>query len=482
MSPVVIPWPTTALPGRRPGEGQGDLVNAYAVQIGQLIEVRRTPGLSFGLQITPSIDRVPRGMLATPFRLLHVWDGKVWSAGLDGADVPIAGSLPGTDRVTMAQNMRYPIPQVVIVDDLGAYEVDLNTNTVIPYSDTTLGAVESVEYYAGYFIFTRTNGDIVASDLQSTVIPDLSWAKAEYASDAVLRTKSTGAALLVMGTRSVEIWVDVGSSPFPLQRSSAIDVGLFGKFAVAGGASEWEGGVLFVGSDYTVRQMQGQVAKIVSNDDVAHDIFQWRATPDLVFAQVYNFEQQSVFSIMTTDWTWEFNIATGQWHRRDSYGIPYWRATAATNFAGRWYAQDWLEGKLFEVTPGVYAEDNQRMRFRVDSGPIKIFPGSIRIPSIDIDMSVALGKTGVPSPFETNPSCMISWSHDGGAHWARPLARSFGRVGRFAQKVTVNNLGRSTSQGCRIRLEVTDPVPVVIIGGLSVRTKPGGRVRSMGTP
>ena len=47
-----------------------------------------------------------------------------------------------------------------------------------------------------------------------------------------------------------------------------------------------------------------------------------------------------------------------------------------------------------------------------------------------------------------------------------------GRVGRYAQKITVNNLGRSTHHGTRIRVEVIDPVPATILGGVSTSTKP----------
>ena len=64
MAPVQIPWPTTALPGRHPGESQGTLVNAYAVKIGEQIRIRRTAGLKrFATPPTPSPKRIPRGML-----------------------------------------------------------------------------------------------------------------------------------------------------------------------------------------------------------------------------------------------------------------------------------------------------------------------------------------------------------------------------------------------------------------------------------
>jgi hypothetical protein len=86
-------------------------------------------------------------------------------------------------------------------------------------------------------------------------------------------------------------------------------------------------------------------------------------------------------------------------------------------------------------------------------------------------MTVGIGATGTPSPFQTSPTVMVSWSHDGGAKWGNPVARTLGGEGRYATKVTVNSLGRSTHHGCMIRLEVTDPVWVQLESAVSTRTK-----------
>lgn len=134
--------------------------------------------------------------------------------------------------------------------------------------------------------------------------------------------------------------------------------------------------------------------------------------------------------------------------------------------------QDFNDGKVFEVMQGVYHEDGQRMRFLCESGPMKTFPASVRIPSVEIDVSVAIGKLNVPSPYETDPAIMVSWSHDGGANWSNPLARSLGRLGRYGTLVSVRNLGRSTHHGTRIRVEATDPVPIVIQGGVARNISP----------
>jgi hypothetical protein len=472
MTTVPIPWPMTSLPGRWPGESQGQLVNAYAVKIGDVVRIRRTAGLRrFHTLVTPA-NRTSRGTLEAAGNLFHAWNGELDVYDSSGLNRIAINGLPGSQPVTMAKNMRPITPDVVIVSENGASIYDLSDYTVKPYPSGSMGAVNSVEYYSGYFFFTRQDGTIIASDLQQTTIPDLSEATAEYTADDLWRTKSVGSALAVMSAKSIEFWVDVGASPFPLQRQSAIDVGLISPWAVAGGANVWENGLLWVAGDWTVRMLSGFTPVVVSTDDVTRDIRNGDQNGHPLHAQVYVFNAQAIWSVSCQDWTWEFNLVTKAWHKRESYQLPNWRAGFACHYGNRWIAQDATgKGVLYEITPDAYDEDGERLRWCVESAPIKEFPANVRLPSIDVDMTVGLGVTGTPSPFQTNPTVMVSWSHDGGAKWGNPVARTLGGEGRYATKVTVNSLGRSTHHGCMIRLEVTDPVWVQLESAVSTRTK-----------
>jgi len=484
MPATPVPWPTNAMPGKRPGEGYGDLINAYAVKRGESLEIRRTPGFKRLVEIAPEAQ-VARGMFATNDRLYYVFDRKLYYRTAGGLDGVITGNLVGdTTPVTFAVNLRpsdaspYPGPNVVLVegDGLGRWLIDEANNILEAYPDADLPFSTSVEYYAGYFFFVSPTNDMYASDLQNPEIPDFSTARAEYAPDPLLRLKMDGAVLLAFGTRTIEVWIDVGSAGWPLSRQSTIDTGLLGMWAVAGGSNRWGNGVFFVANDYTVRHVNGTDPRLISSDDVAYDIWRARDVPNDIHACVYDFEQQGILSItcIPRGWTWEFNLATNVWHRRDSYGLDHWRGAWATSFQNRWFVQDLQHARIQEIMPNVYEEDGERMRFRAESAPIKTFPKATRIPNIDVDMTNALGGQNVPSPYQTNPAAMFSWSKDGGATWGRPVARSFGRIGRYGQKITLNGLGRSTSHGLRIRCDVVDPVPAVLRSAISQRTRFSG--------
>jgi hypothetical protein len=472
MPGTPVPFPLSALPGARPGEGQGDLENVYAIKVGDEISHRRVPGLRRFTTPTPS-SRTPRGQLVVDNYLLSAWTGVLERTLANGVTDTITGALAGSSRVTMARNIRPSGAQVVVVSEIGTYIVDPFTGTLetypnaailadYPNSAANLGQVESVDYYAGYLIFTRRNGTIVASGLQNAGIPNSSYGVAQYAADDLLRVLNNGETVLLFGTSTIEVWQDVGTSPFPLARAAVVDVGLLAKFCVAGGAGQWERGVLFIAADNTVRRLDGYNPVIVSNQAVERDIASaWRSPGD-INCSVYVSNGQSFFTIKHPDWCWELNVGTGAWHRRKSQFLTTWRASWPIRFDNHWLAQDAVDDGLVEITHDVYDEVGRRLVCRSESLPLKDFPASLRVPLAQFDFTVGVGSLGG----DADPEVMISWSFNGGASWSNPLSRSLGKEGEYGKLISVRNLGRSTHHGLRLRWEISDPVPVTFRGAL----------------
>lgn len=476
MAGTQIPWPVTARlhnNAQLTGEHQGDLLNVYAFKSGDVIQWKRAPGLKrFTSSRNEASRRIPRGTLMVDNYILAGWDDGLEAVTANGTVIPLTGTVAGTDPLIMARNLRN-IPEIAIVTESGSYLANLDTMTVVPYPLTdvseaqdgsemvdVLGAVNSVDYYNGYFIFTRPNGDIVASDLQSANIPELSDDKAQAAADGALRVLNNGETVLIFGTSTIEVWADVGKSPFPLARSTVIPVGLLGPYAVAGGPAVWERGVLFVASDFTVRQMDGYTPQIVSNEAVSRDIMDARFEADQIMAQVYVFNSHAIFSLTHPDWCWEYNLTTGSWHRRRSLTDTTWRAGFACNFAQRWLAQDWKKDGLLEIDPDTYHEDGDRLLAMLTSAPLKDFPISVRVPTLYFDFEVGMGRVDAAGVEGADPGVMLSWSHDGGATWSNPLARSLGRQGQRSRLIDLRNTGRSSHRGIMLRWAITDPVDV----------------------
>ena len=449
--------------------------------------------------------------------LLSVWGDTVTRTLADGSEETLVGTLPGDEPVTMARNLATP-PDVVAVAGGLAWWLDLGaglTGEIHPYPDTVLdpgtpeettivlGPVNSVDYYSGYFVFSRPNNEIVASNLQTIDLDGLSFDKAEAAPDTLYRVYGASPILLVCGPDTIEVWQDVGASPFPFQRVTVIPVGLIAPWAIAGGAKIWDRPVLFVANDATVRQLKGYDPIIVSNESVVADIEELAAAgdADTLQAQVYTHGDNAIWSLSSPSWTWEYNLSTSAWHRRQSYQPRHhhtnapapWRARFAARFDHKWYAQDELDGGLLEITvtaqqepdivrlptshpdtPIFYDIYRAPLIARCESAAAKEMPVNLRLPTIYLDFTVGHDVSGMPEPV-----VMLSWSHDGGATWSNPLSRHLGGRGEYRTLVKLNNTGRSSWQGMRLRWEVVNPVPVVFHGAVAPRAQPS-RPRQIG--
>lgn len=486
MAGVPFPFALTSMPGQRPGESQGELINCYAVKKGDEVHFQRTPGLD---RWTPALAeasrRIPRGMLNVDNYLLVAAEDRLEWVDAMGAIYPSTGEvLIGEKPVTMARNGRQQ-PEVIITTDNGTYYTDPATMELQTYptaaivadplyadSAARLGAANAVEHYAGYFFWTRPDGTIVGSDLLNAGIPALSFDQARQVSDETFKPFNAGDTLLIMGSKSVEAWVDVGKTPFPLQFASVMNVGMLGRDCVAGGPQQWEHGVFFVASDYTVRAVDGYQAVPVSHPDVERDIYEARLVPDGFHAQVNAVDGQAIFSVSHYNWCWQFNLKTGAWHKRKSWNTTgWWRGRSSTQFKNSWYVQDLKKDGLLEITPEYHKEDDEPLVARMTSAPLKDFPLSVRVPLVHIDCSVGIGRLGQPYNIE-QPAIQISWSHNGGASFGNPLIRSLGQQGQYSTLVKVHNLGRTTHHGMMLRLEVSDPVPFVIRGAIAPTLKP----------
>lgn len=466
MPAAKVVFPTSSAPGYRPGEGAGSLVNCYADKDGDHVAWFRSPGLS---SFSDTGIETPRGFLATDSTFYAAVLDKLVSINSAGAPTTLGNNLSGSAPVTMARNNLAPTPSIAIVADNVAYVV--SGGTVVAYPDADVGSPNSVASIDGYLVFTYGNGDIIASDLNSTAINTLSRARAESNPDPLLRGIVRGGIFYACGSATIEPWRNAGTSPFPLERyPTVIPVGLFGQWAVAGYEDGWDGPVIFVASDGTVRTLSQFTTARVSTRDVERDI-QGVAAASTLKAYVYTDGGNAFWVLSSPTWTWEYNVTTQEWHQRKSFGLTRWRGEFSAKAFGRWVVGDTGSTKVQYVSSAYLTEDGDPLVARAE-GVLKDFPARMRIPSLDFDFTVGQGvETGLV-PIETDPQVAISVSHDGGASWSNPLWRKLGRQGDFKRQIRAHNLGRSTPQGTRVSWEVSDPVWVQFRGTTALNLIP----------
>jgi hypothetical protein len=467
-----------------PGEGAGRLVNALSLVDGA--ETRWFPAPGLDPVATIGVGG-PRGSLLVDDALLVARADNLYALNA-GYTLARVGTLPGTRPVTMARdNYVAPVgdaqaiatggPHVVAVTENGVYIV--TPSGLLPYPASTggfqVGTPTSVCFLDGYFVFGYADGTIratgtnTAGQTSNTLqFNDQSFTRAESNPDGVSRVTAQGGQLWAWGSSSVEVYTDQGLSPFPFARSQVIPIGLYGPWCVAGFEDGWSGAQIFVASDGSVRMMNGYTPQPISTRPVERAIAA-AAGPSVLRACVYTFGGNAIWSLSMPGATWEFNTSTQQWHERQSQGMNRWRAETSVRAFGKWFLGDIVDGSVLALNPDARTENGAPVVARIESAPLRNFPDRIRLGSLTLDIT-----TGQGAPADRAAACLISWSVDGGGRWAQPLIRSIGGPGLYGKRVSVGDLGRSSRDGVRVAVTVSDPVPFsfrsAVLPSVSVRT------------
>src|SRR5262245_7057509 len=141
---TAITLPTTSMPGQRPQESGGRLINCFAASLGEAagtpLKLLRAPGLRrFGT----TNETTFRGGFQLGSFVYTAWSGKVNTHTLaGGVGTDLAGSLPGSDPVFFARNNRTTPDLVIVSPDNGAFIA--TTSAVSAYPDADVGAPSSV--------------------------------------------------------------------------------------------------------------------------------------------------------------------------------------------------------------------------------------------------------------------------------------------------------------------------------------------------
>lgn len=434
MPGTPFPIPKSSTPGSRPGEGEGRLMNCYSVTEGDRSYVRRTAGLA---QLVATGKTGIRGLLDVNGVLYVVYTGSVVT--VDGSTVTtLTGSIPGSDGVTMARNNKVTgeasTPDIVAVRESGGAYV-LTSSTVSAYPDADLPAtVNSVTFLEGFFLFSVPDGRLFASELNSTDINALSFATAEARSDGLRRVIVRGNIAYAMGGTTIEPWKNVGTSPFPLQRSPTVmQVGLLTTMAVAGFEDSWNAPTYFASADGRVMALAGYETAPVSTPDVERFIA--ASTTATVELSAFVWKGRSYIAVSSDAGSWVFDVEARSWHERGSTGVDRWRAKFSTYSGEQWVFGDTETGDLL-VMSDTLTENGAAIGGFIQSGPLKDFPSRVAA-RLSADFT------------EAAITIYVSWSHDGGKTFSTELQRSITHAEKWP--LAVANLGLSTHTGLIVK-------------------------------
>jgi hypothetical protein len=461
---VAIPLPVSTFPGERPQEGAGRLINCRAEPLGEsgrAAAVRhRVPGLkSFGT----SSESTFRGALLNGSTLYVAFDGVVKKLTSAGGAVAAVDTLDGDDRVFFARNNKRTTPDIMIVCQAGAFT--LASDNIADLNDSDLPAPTDVCFLDGYFFFGIADGRCFASGLNATTVNSNDFITAEAKSDTLYRVIPWNGQLLICSSSSVEVWAGqpVNAAGFPFNRVAVIQRGIAGQGAISGHEDGFGKGLLFVGDDNAVHQLDGYAPTKVSPPDLDR-LIEAVSDKDNLDASVYIVSGQPIWALSCDDWTWEFNLATRKWNERRSYQLSRWRGSRSFYAFGKWMCGDTESGNIGEISRTTFTEFGEPLIAEVWSAPVHAFPRRVRCNRADFDFSPGVGITGV-DPNETDPQVEISHSDDGGYSFSNPRIRQLGKQGKAKTRVTVINNGMTGAQGRIWKIRMSDQAHFGLMAG-----------------
>jgi hypothetical protein len=465
---VEITFPLSSAPGKGKQESGGRLVNAFTEKLADTARAktvrRRSPGIT---QVAATTDYSHlRGFHNSGDIVYAALDERLVKITRSGSTYSIAdlGELAGDTPVTFAQNNQ-ETPDKVVVTENGAFNV-FSDSAPTAFAAPALPQPNSVTSIGGYLVFTTLFGEIWATGLNVLTVATDSFTTAQQKSDTLLRGVTFRNEFIACGKTSMEVYVNAGTSPFPLAYSTSIPRGLRGPWAIAGHQDGWSNELIWVGDDNKVYQLDGYRPVAISAHDVERAIEDITDDDDLE-ASVYMHGGHAIWSLSSSSWTWEFNLTTRQWNERKSYLQSRWRASQSVSALGEWLVGDRESGKVGVIDPDAFTEFGEPLIWTVESAPGSAFPGRVSVPRVDFDFEVGVGAvTG--STTQTDPQVAISWSDDGGASFSSPVMRSLGALAKWQTAITINRTGMAGAKGRIWRLEVSDPVRVALYGGTMV--------------
>lgn len=362
------------------------------------------------------------------------------------------GTIPGIDRVQMERNQK-ATPQIVIYCAEGTFI--LENDAVTKVTDADLPTVIGITQIDGYIVYGIADGRFFLSGLnEASTIDGLDFATAEQYPDKLIRPFSDRGELILFGQSSIEFWRNTGNADFPFEPISGTTArkGLLARHAV----SSADNSVFFPGNDGIIYRLNGYSPVRISNHGVERSIAD-EPSPSEMFSHTWAIDGHIFYSLTGTSFAWAYDASTGQWHQRESYGLPRWRASSVFTAWNKVIFGDEISGNLYYLDRNTYTEAGSVMQSKIRTPVMHSFPDGGICDALHIDTLTGDGALQTTAQ-GYDPIMMLRWSDDGGSTFKGNRQLPLGRRGNTAARITARRTGRFGPKGRVWEMSITDPV------------------------
>lgn len=440
-------------PGRYPAAGAARLINCHAEDAGTEGKTRWPIYAVSGLKsaLTFPIDGGVRAMIVVDGFLYAVVGRSVYK--IDGSyGYTRIGGLPTDGPVTMVRNRRQPSADIGIVSDGLYYAIRGGVMSLV--NDPDLPAPSSITQLDGYFVLPTAGSDkwYVTSVNDALNIDALDFATAERYPDATMMSATRERELVFFGSQSIEWWQDTGAADFAFSPVQAIQTGCL----AAGSVQQVDRTLVWIANDATVRRMDGYNGTRISTLAVERSIV-GASDPTSITSFAYSKGGRQYYGIQDTTFCWVYDLNSGMWHERQSYGLKRWKCSTTVIFGNKVIAGDYASAKLYELSGSTYDEAGKPLIMTVQTPPIHAYPGRLRFNALYLDIIPGVGLNTTVAA-DLDPSVMMQWSEDGGVNWSSERQFAIGRQGNTKARVKAFRLGVAKEDGRTFKFTVSAAV------------------------
>lgn len=379
--------------------------------------------------------------------LLYVVSGDELYSVNSAGTASLLGNTKTPNRIDMAANTS----SVVVVNEPRGFYWDGTTFGEIVDDDFTSRGAGDVEFIDDFLLFREPNsGRFFGADYGSVTSFDaLDFAISDSHPDNLVGMKAINRTLVNFGLRSGEIWQNTGAAGFAFERiiNGTFEEGCLNSKSIA----VQDNTVFWVADDFTVRRLEGITPLRIST----HALEQFLSSCTSTSLEAFSYDQDGHFFyvLSAVEGTWVFDVTTGEWAERETYGLGNWTVGYHQQFAGKELVGDRNSNKIGYLDFGTFTEWGTTQRVEWTYQPV--FADGQRAFHKRFEVVLESG-TG----FTQDAQVMMSYSDDGGKTWKAMPDRTMGALGDRHQRVIWHNLGSSRQRV--YRCAVSDPIAISI--------------------
>jgi hypothetical protein len=429
------PWSGARLVNAFSEKADGDKQGDFAVMA------------SPGLDLLCTLPKSPvRGLHIMTSGLHAVAGDKLYRIVEDGLFIEL-GSIGGSGPVRMADNGA----QLAIV---GGYTGYVWTGSTLAQPADLL-PVTDVAYIDGYFLWSlRDSAQVAYSAIGDGLEYDgLDVISAEGSPDGIIGIIANHRELLIFGNDSVEFFYNSGGidNAFERQGNAFIERGAFDRDSIC----KVDNSVHFMGDDRIIYRLDGYSPVRISTHAIEYRI---RATTT-ARAFAYTQEGHKFYCLATDDGTFCYDMATGAWHERLSFGRDNYRVGCSETAWSGPVMGDNVSGKLYRPNLDGITEDGEPIRVVIGLPTLEASRQRVTMYQFEAYFETGVGLNDGQG---SDPQIMLRYSDDGGRTWSNEIWRSLGRIGEYRTRAIWRSLGQFRQR--QMHLEITDPVRKFAIG------------------